>query len=251
MRRAAAVLDAERIKLTTLRSPLWAALAATALSVGLAALQTSVASGYARLTVPEAALGVAVFGIPVLMIVAAMTVTGEYRSGLIALTFLATPGRTLVICAKAVVSAVFSAAWAAVMVLGAVSAARLTADPGVAAALTVPATLGFAAKVALYAASAAVLGVGVAVLFRHTAGAVTVLLLWPLLVEPLLANLPGRGWQLGPYLPFGNALRFLDVQWLYPGFVMRWGPAGSLVCFAVLAGAVFVAAVITVNRRDA
>ncbi|KWX63201.1 ABC transporter permease [Mycobacterium sp. NAZ190054] len=249
--RAVAAVDAERVKLTTLRSPLWAALAAMVLSCALAALQTSTAYGYARLSVPEVALGVAVFGIPVLMIVAAMTVTGEYRTGLIAVTWLATPDRTLVMCAKAVVAAVFSAVSAAVMVLGSVSVARLVAAPGVADALTVPATVRFAAAVALYAVLAAVLGVGVATLLRHTAGAVTVLLLWPLLVEPLLANLPGRGWQIGPYLPFGNAMRFLDVQWLYPGFAMHWGTWGSLGYFAAVVVVVFVAALISVNRRDA
>ena len=70
-----AVLDAERIKLTTLRSPLWATAAAALLSFAVAALQA--AASYRGLTVTSAALGVAVFGVPVLMVVAAMTVTGD------------------------------------------------------------------------------------------------------------------------------------------------------------------------------
>jgi hypothetical protein len=250
MATAGAVLNAERIKLTTLRSPLWATVAAAVLSFGLSALQASVAYDYARLTVPDAALGVAVFGVPVLMVVSAMTVTGEYRSGLIATTFMATPHRTLVFCAKALVAAVFSALSAAVMVVGSVLVARLVADPGVGDALTPAAMAGFVAAIALYAAPAAVLGVGVATLLRHTAGAVTVLLLWPLLIEPLLANLPGRGWQIGPYLPFANMFRFLDVQWLFPEFAMHWGGPGSLGYFTAVVATVFVAALITVNRRD-
>lgn len=251
IRRAVAVTNSERIKLTTLRSPLWASAAAAVLSVGLATLQASVAYDHERLTVPTAALGVAVFGVPVLMIVAAMTLTGEYRNGLIATTFMATPGRTLVICAKAVVAAVYSAAAAALMVVGSVLVARLVAAPGVGDNLTVAATLGFAAAIAPYAGLAAVLGVGVAALLRHTAGAVTVLLLWPLLVEPLLANMPGRRWEVGPYLPFANAFRFLDVQWLFPGFAWRWGALGSLGYFAAVVTVVFAAALVVVNRRDA
>ncbi|CAN3126800.1 ABC transporter permease [Mycobacterium sp. smrl_JER01] len=247
---AAAVVNAERIKLTTLRSPLWSVAAAAGLSFALAALQATVAYDYARLTPPDAGLGVAVFGVPVLMIVAAMTVTGEYRSGLIATTFMATPDRTLVVCAKAFVAAVFSAVSAAVMVIGAALVARWFADPGVGDALTPAATAGFAAAVALYAALAAVLGVGVAVLLRHTAGAVTVLLLWPLLVEPLLANLPGRGWQIGPYLPFANVLRFLDVQWPFPEFALPWSDVGALAYFMVVVVVVFAAALVAVNRRD-
>jgi hypothetical protein len=251
IRRACAVLDAERIKLTTLRSPLWASAAAAVLSFGLAVLQASVAYDFERLTVSAATLGVPVFGVPALMIVAAMTMTGEYRSGLIATTFMATPDRTLVVCAKAVVAAVFSAVSAALMVVGSVLVAWLVAAPGLGDNLTPSATVRFAASIALYAALAGVLGVGVAALLRHTAGAVTVLLLWPLLVEPLLANLPGRGWQIGPYLPFANVFRFLDVQWLFPDFVMHWGTIGSLGYFAAVVGAVFVAALVTVNRRDA
>jgi ABC-2 type transport system permease protein len=112
---ATAVLAAERIKLSTTRSVVWTAAAVAVLSIGLAALQGSTAYGAAPLPPERAATGVAVFGVPVLMILAAMTVTGEYRSGMIRTTFMATPNRTLVLVAKAVVAAVFSAGYAVVM----------------------------------------------------------------------------------------------------------------------------------------
>ena len=57
---------------------------------------------------------------------------------------------------------------------------------------------------------------------RYAAGAVAVLLLWPLVVEPILGNLPNIGSQVGPYLPFGNAFVFTDVQWLFPVYSMPW-----------------------------
>ena len=63
---------------------------------------------------------------------------------------------------------------------------------------------------------AAVLGVGVGALLRASAGAVALLLLWPLVVEPMLANMPNISTQVGPYLPFANAFIFIRVQWLYP-----------------------------------
>ncbi|MEC9323397.1 MAG: ABC transporter permease, partial [Actinomycetota bacterium] len=77
------------------------------------------------------------------------------------------------------------------------------------------------------------------------------LLLWPLLVEPLLGNLPGHGARIGPYLPFANALRFLDVSWLFPAYDMPWGEWGSLGYFAAVVAVVFAVAVGTMNRRDA
>jgi ABC-2 type transport system permease protein len=72
-----------------------------------------------------------------------------------------------------------------------------------------------------------------------------------LAAEPMLGNLPDIGSDVGPYLPFGNAFRFIDVQWLYPDYAMPWGEPGSIVYFTAVVAAVFVAALVTVNRRDA
>src|SRR5262245_5610265 len=126
---AVAVLNSERIKLSTTRSLMWSALCAAVLSVGVAALQGATAYGSAPLPPEKAATGAAVFGVPVLMILAAMTVTGEYRSGMIRTTFMATPNRTLVLIAKAIVMGVFSAVYAVLMTMGAVVTARLASPP--------------------------------------------------------------------------------------------------------------------------
>ena len=101
--------------------------------------------------------------------------------------------------------------------------------------------------IALYAALAAVLGVGVGALLRASAGAVALLLLWPLVVEPMLGNLPNISTEVGPYLPFGNVFRFIDVQWLFPDYAMPWGEFGSMVYFAGVAAVVFVAALVAVT----
>ena len=222
-----AAVAAERVKLTTLRSPLWSVALAAVLSVGLAALQPQ-----------TAVLGVAVFGVPVLTVVAVLTVTGEYRTGMIATTFLATPGRFVVLCAKAVVAAVFCGLSAVVMAVTAYLVAHEPLDGSTVAAIGV------------YGGLAAVLGVGVGALLRHSAGAVSVVLLWPLLVEPLLGNLPGRGAQIGPYLPFANMFRLLDVTWLYPAYDWHWGVVGALTYFTAVVAVVFGAAAFVTARRD-
>ena len=248
-----AALDSERIKLATTRSVLWTAASVAVLSIGLAALQGSTAYGAAALPPERATTGVAVFGVPVLMVLAAMTVTGEYRSGMIRTTFMATPNRTLVLVAKAAVALLFSATYAAVMTIAAVVVARLMAPPlvGTQLSLVDPGTWRLIGAITLYAALTAVLGVGVAALLRHSAGAVAVLLLWPLVVEPILGNLPRVGSEVGPYLPFANVFQFIRVQWLYPVYDMPWGEFGSLVYFAVVVAAVYAAAIVVVHRRDA
>ena len=250
---ALAVLDSERIKLATTRSVLWTGAAVAVLSIGLAALQGATAYGAAALPPERAVTGVAVFGVPVMMVLAAMTVTGEYRSGMIRTTFMATPDRTLVLGAKAVVALAFSAIYAAVMTIVAVIVARLMAPPLVGAHLSFadPGTWRLIGAITLYAPLTAVLGVGVAALLRHSAGAVAVLLLWPLVVEPILGNLPNIGSEVGPYLPFANAFQFIEVQWLYPVYDMPWGEFGSLVYFAAVVATIYAAAIVVVGRRDA
>ena len=192
---AIAVLNAERIKLTTTRSPLWSAVAVAVLSLGLAAMQASTVYGPGPLEPEKAAMGVAVFGVPVLMILSALTVTNEYRSGLIRTTFMAVPNRTLVLAAKAIVAAAFSSFYAAVMVVASIVVARSDFD------------WRLVGGIALYAALAAVLGVAVGALLRASAGAVALLLLWPLVAEPLLGNMPNISTQVGPYLPFGERVQ--------------------------------------------
>ncbi|WP_454788209.1 ABC transporter permease [Mycolicibacterium lutetiense] len=250
---ALAALDAERIKLSTTRSPLWSTVGVAVLSLGLAALQGMTADHYTALSPSKAALGVAVFGVPVLMVLSSMTMTGEYRSGLIRTTLLATPNRTQVLTAKAVVCAAFSSVCAVFMVLASVLVARMVADPVVGPQLSManPATWRVAGGFALYAALAAVLGVAVGALVRFAAGAVAVLLLWPLVAEPLLGNMPNSGPQTGPWLPFANMFTFLHVDWLFPTYDMPWGELGSLVYFMVWVAVAFVAAAVVLNRRDA
>lgn len=248
-----AALNAERIKLSTVRSPLWSCIAAAVCGLGIAALQGASAYGAAGLPPQSAAIGVAVFGVPVLMILAAMTMTGEYRSGIIRTTFAANPNRTAVLAAKAIVVALFSGLFAALLTIGAVVVARSATGPllGAQLSLTDGSVWRVVGSLALYAALAAVLGLAVGALLRHTAGTVAVLLLWPLVVEPIVGNLPNVGSEVGPFLPFGNIFVFTDVQWLYPTYVMHWGPVGSLVYFATVVTVGYVAATVVVNRRDA
>ena len=140
------------------------------------------------------------------------------------------------------------------MVIGSIVVARLVAKPLVGSQLSLTdagAAGARSARSRCYAALAAVLGVGVGALLRVAAGAVAVLLLWPLVAEPMIANLPSVGTEVGPYLPFGNAFVFIRVPWLYPGYAMPWGEFGSLVYFAAVVAVVFVAAIVVVNRRDA
>lgn len=252
MSQVSSALAAERIKLFSTRAPWVAVAGAAAVSLAIAALQAW-GAGMGAMVPQDAALGVALIAVPVLMVLASMTITAEFRSQMIRTTFMTVPNRMLVLVAKAVVSAALSAVVTAGLVLVTVLVAGMMAPPLAADALSLAGadTWSTAGAFAIYAAVAAVLGVGVGALIRAAPGAVAVLLLWPLVIETVLGLLPGTGSRVGPYLPFQNAYTFIGVQWLYPGYDMAWGPLGGLVYFTVVTGVVFASALVVVHRRDA
>jgi len=244
-------ITAERIKLTSTRSPLWLALTVVVISLGFAAIQAAAALPYSTVGPDRAALGVAMFGVPVLMILSALTVTGEYRTGMIRTTFMATPRRSRVLVAKAIVTMAFSGVLAAAMSLGSMVLVRAMVNErqGASLVLTESGPWRTVGAVTLYAVLAAILAVGVGALVRHSAAVIAILLLMPFVVEPLLGATPGVGSQIGPLLPFANANAFTEIPWLQT-FSMWWGPLGSAAYFAAVALAVFGAAVAVVARRD-
>ncbi|MFS0898587.1 ABC transporter permease [Mycolicibacterium litorale] len=244
-------IRAEQIKLATTRSPLWTVAGVVVLSLGLAAIQGSVGSLSIPVEPERAATGVATFGVPVLMILAALSVTGEYRTGMIRATFLAVPNRTRVLAAKAVVAAVFAGFWTGVMTVASALTVRAVGSErqGAQLALSQPGVWRTVAAITLYAMLGSVLAVGLGALIRHSAGVIAVLLLLPFVVEPLLGALPQIGQRVGPLLPFTNANAFTEVPSLRT-VSMWWGPVGSLAYFAAVVAVVFAVALVDVNRRD-
>lgn len=244
-------VTAERIKLATTRSPLWTALAVVVVSLGFAAIQAATVLPYSTVAPERAAIGAATFGVPVLMMLSALTITGEHRTGLIRTTFMATPKRVRVLAAKALVSAVFSGVLTALMTVGSIALVRAiaTESQGAALSLTLPSVWRTVGAITLYAVLGAVLAVGLGALLRHSAAVIALLLLLPFVVEPLLGATPRVGERIGPLFPFANASTFTEVPWLQT-FSMWWGPVGAALYFAGVAATVFVVAAVVVCRRD-
>lgn len=187
----------------------------------------------------------------------------EYRYGTMRTALTALPVRDRLAVAKVLVVAV----WAAVVgVLGVlVSAAVLLLFRGdryqAGVRLTEATTLRVALGVVLYVVLIALLGLALGWLFRNVPAAVTVLLVTPLVVEPLLRALlslnalePISG--IGRYLPYGAGSRLyayssrIDPE-VPAAFRNDLGPlAGGLTLALVVAALVAVAHVLF-RRRDA
>ncbi|MBF0662799.1 ABC transporter permease [Rhodococcus sp. (in: high G+C Gram-positive bacteria)] len=259
---AGTVLDtlrAERIKLTSVQSPLWCTVVIVALGLGLAAVLGSVARSSLTAddelmqfypTVDVAVSGVTGFGVLVLMILAALSVTSEYRFGVIRTTFQATPNRTLLLTVKAALIGVLGAILTGVLGLASFLLAKMLAGPDAGRDLVLSGEPAWRAiyGIPLYAFLCVVLAIGVGTLLRQSAGTIALLLLWPLLIESLFGLFGSVGREIQPFLPFANANNFLSME---QGIEFHWGAWGSLVYFAVFTAVVFAVSLVVVNKRDA
>ncbi|MUM15378.1 ABC transporter permease [Mycobacterium sp. CBMA271] len=247
------VVAAERIKVCTSRSAVWCTLLALALGLGLAGLQGGSASVYTSISPGDAAGGATLVGVPLLMVLATMTVTNENRTGMVRTTFQASPNRMAVIAAKSLVAGCWVAAVSAVTTLTSILLVRAMAGSVAGANLDLDSagvwnTIG---AVTVYAFLCAVLAVAVGVLLKHTAGAVAVLLLWPTVLELMLGWFTDAGKALQPFLPFANGIRFTGVPWYTAdGVEFVWNTTGSLVYFATVVVIALAAALAVVQRRD-
>ncbi|MGB3773194.1 MAG: ABC transporter permease [Rhodococcus sp. (in: high G+C Gram-positive bacteria)] len=262
------VLAAERIKLTTTKSPWWCTAIIVVLGLGLGAIigatskasfsafEDDVASGNNPgfepflPTVSDALTGVSGFGVLVLMILAALAITSEYRFGIIRTTFQAIPSRASVLLTKSLLIGVFGAVLSFVLALGAVFLAKALAGPDAGMNLVLEGGEAWRAVygTAIYAFLGAFLAVGVGALIRQSAAAIALLLLWPLLIESLFNLFGSFGRTVLPFLPFTNLNNFLGSP---AGVDFHWGPWASLAYFAAFVIVIFGAAVVVVNKRDA
>ena len=98
---------------------------------------------------------------------------------------------------------------------------------------------------------AAMIGIGVGALVRQTAGAISFLLVWMLLVENLVQLLPNVGDDIARWLPFNNAALFAGDQEMVGVMDPLGSPTASLAVFAATGLLIMIAATVVVRRRDA
>ncbi|MGW4244885.1 ABC transporter permease [Nocardia sp. NPDC004722] len=270
------VLAAERIKLTSTKSPVWCTALLVVFALGIAALfslalnaswnayQDNLAQGkmtpgdapyaenaLAGLGITGLAQGVPGFGYLMVMILAALAVTSEYRFGTIKTTFLAIPNRTMVLLTKAGLIGVAMALLSLVLTfLGFfIFKGMVTHDAGVKLSLTSGDLRVFYA-VPLFILLVVFLAVGVGTLVRQSAGALSILIVWPVIIEPMVGAFGHIGREIQALLPFQNAGLFLGTVDAKSSY-WHWGPWGGLIYFAIFSLIVFGAALFVVNKRDA
>lgn len=254
------VLRSEWIKTLTVRSTWWSIAVVVGLSVGISMLiavaMTSAealgAEGDAPAADPlSAILDPTQFTILLAAVVGAITVTGEYATGMIRSTLTAEPRRGSVLAAKAIVVASLLAVTAAAVF--AVSAAAMSfllpttpidwSDPLVS---SVPLLYGV-----LSMAAFALIGLGLGFIIGNGAGAIAAAVGLVFLLPPLVSLFPsGASWQwihdLGAALP-GPAAQAL----MTPGAETGLGDGMALLALAAWVTAMLGVAWVVLRRRDA
>ncbi len=240
------VVRSEWIKLRSTRSPWWCMVAALAIPVSFGMLIT--ANSDEGNTIFFSLSGMQ-FASAVILVLAALAVTSEYRFGTIRTTLQAQASRTRVLWTKAGVIAAVAFVIGEVAAFATFAAARLFDDTGVLvlnSATDWRQVAGYGLVYALFA----VIAVAVGSLVRQPAGAVTLLLVWSLALEALVSLIPGVGDDIYRLLPFVNGTLFAgDAQ--ITGVV---DPLSTMASLGLLAGTAFALlgiATVVLKRRDA
>ncbi|MGH4026806.1 MAG: ABC transporter permease subunit [Pseudonocardiaceae bacterium] len=254
------LLAVERIKLFSTRSPWWCSALIVVLGIGLAALLTSLANEDIPITVATTQAGLEL-GSVVAMVLGALAITSEYRYGTIRATFAAVPNRTAVLLAKTTVVAVVLGLIGLVTAFGAWGVAYLI-DGSPATVIDTAAEWRAVSGEGLLYAGYAMVALGVGLLVRHTAGAISLLLVWALVMEVVIVPILDSTLKLeiSRWLPFANAGNFItagdptangEAQGAPLTDYPFGGPWGSLGYFAAVAITVLVIGIVVANRRDA
>ncbi|MGW2937366.1 ABC transporter permease subunit [Streptomyces sp. NPDC055722] len=252
------VIRSEWIKLRSLRSTVFALLAAVVAMIGLGFLFSYfTAARWDRLPPEErlvfdptmvslrglylAQLAIGVLGV--------LVVSGEYASGMIRASLSAVPRRLPVLWAKALVYA--AVAW--LLMTCASLAAFLLGQTALAGhhlqtSLSSPGVLRGVLGTGLYLTVVGLIGVALGALLRSTAGGITAVFAL-LLVLPVLAQALPSSWYdtINPYLPSTAGQSLIHVQ-QQPHTAAPWT---GFAVFCLYALAALVCAAVALKRRDA
>lgn len=204
--RFTASLRSEWIKLTTVRSPR----AILALTIGVGGMASFMVARF----VDEPDINVVtVFGFSAVFTAVFAAVSGiliytaEAEHHTAHQTFAAEPRRVVVVASKTMVTAGYTA----ILALAGLAAGALGAALGgveVGDTSTVPATIGWATG---FAVLAGVLGLGIGLIARHSAAAISGVLVWWLVVESLVGVFaPERVVRLMPFVAGNGMLEMVD-----------------------------------------
>ncbi|GHC88754.1 ABC transporter permease [Streptomyces flavofungini] len=181
--------------------------------------------------------------------IGAVTVVGEYGTGLIRTTFAAVPARRAVMAAKAAVVAVVTTAFGALVAfVSFFSTQAILSARDIGVFLDHPGALRVVAASALLTPVAALVGMAIGTLLRHM-GSTMIVTVATLLVLPMVVS-PDRYWSalIAHALPFPAWRRLTEPGAHFEAY--PWSTGGAWTVYALWALAAVAVTVFSVDRRD-
>lgn len=257
------VVRAEWIKFRSVRSTFWTLPITALVIVALAVLQAWGMTAFEDTAEVETQAATIVTGgwilaQAVVSVLAILTITGEYSTGMIRSTLSAVPRRLPALWAKALVLAVAVAVISGVAVgLSWLASLPFLRQLGLGVDLSAADDLRLLIGTPLYLATIALFALAVGALVRHSAAAIAIVLGMLLVAEGVVASLPFRVFEVtSPFLPSTAGGRLIvDSPTLQGLNAAGTGPhLTPWQGYAVLLGWVvvlFAAAAVLLRRRDA
>lgn len=253
------ILRSEWIKFRTLRSTVWTVSITVVVMVGIALMFAALMSSLLGDAQAEANGGllpgvmIVTFGYSfaqlAVAVLGALTITGEYSTGMIRSTFSAVPTRVPSLAAKSIVLAVVTFVISAVGVaLSYLVALPFLSGTSLEVDLSADGTLRSLIGVPLYLMAIAVLAIALGALIRNSAGTIFSLVALILVLPSILGALPVE-WvrNLAQFLP-SAAGEVLILGNFGGSDLSPWQGYGVLVAWVAV---VWAAAAVVIKRRDA
>lgn len=249
------LLAMERIKFVSTRSPWWCMALAIFVSAGITALIVGLLPAEELGPIsPSTTQAGYLWGQMIIMVMAALAATTEYRFNTIKTTFLAAPNRANALLAKTAVVA-FASGVVGLLLAFASWGLSVLIKPDADLALNSGVAFRAVAGIGLNAALTGVFALAVGILIRQSAGAIAVVLIWALLVERILITvIPRVGDDIKKVLPLSNGDWFTgagDANTTNPAFDVGRGPWWALLVFAIWAFGLLAVGLVITKKRDA
>lgn len=183
--------------------------------------------------------------------IGAVSVTGEYGTGLIRTTFTAVPARRSVMAAKAVVLASAATVFGALVAAASFASTQaILSGRNASVPLGHPGALRVVVASALLAPVAALAGLAIGTLIRHTGGSVVGCVVVLLLLPMVLSERRHLTAVLQHALPFSAWERLVSSQTQRSHDLFPWTAGGAWTVYALWALVAAVVTVLAVHRRD-
>jgi ABC-2 type transport system permease protein len=255
------LLLSEWTKIRSLRSTVWSLILLVVLTLGITILITAITSAQwnkigaasrtqIRVDPTNGILGAGLqFGQLTIIVLGVLVITSEYSTGVIRASLLAVPRRLPMLAAKAIVFTAITFVLGEIVMFASFFIGAAILHSHVSVSLSGPNATRAVVGGGLYLAVLGLFALSIGALVRHTAAAITGVIAFVIVLEPLSSLIPGTwGDHIHDYLPTVAGRLVIQTARTSHQVLSAWQGFGV---FCLWTAALLVAAAILLMRRDA